>query len=286
MLRDHARRRGDSVECRQSNHEGQLVDWLQARPARGVRRDRLQPRRVHALLDRAARHGRRDHGAGRGGAPVQRARPRGVSAPLGDRRRRARADLGLRAAELSARASTPSPRRFPPTGSTTVNRHRRPASITAAGGRASGCRVDTDEAALIERCRAGDLAAFEPLVEKYRQRVYRLAYNVLRDPEEAWDVAQDALHPRLSGAAVVPGRLRVLHVAVPDRDERGAGPRPAARRARPGVRHRARRRRKTGTGSSSDQGPRPTPTRRKSRSASGSAGRSPLCRSRTGPLSC
>ena len=52
--------------------------------------------------------------------------------------------------------------------------------------------MDTDETALIERCRAGDLAAFEPLVEKYRQRVYRLAYNVLRDPEEAWDVAQDA----------------------------------------------------------------------------------------------
>ena len=52
--------------------------------------------------------------------------------------------------------------------------------------------MDTDEAALIERCRAGDLTAFEPLVEKYRQRAYRLAYNVLRDPEEAWDVAQDA----------------------------------------------------------------------------------------------
>jgi 3-dehydroquinate dehydratase II len=30
MLRDHARRRGDSVECRQSNHEGRLIDWLQA----------------------------------------------------------------------------------------------------------------------------------------------------------------------------------------------------------------------------------------------------------------
>ena len=30
LLRDHARRRGHSVECRQSNHEGQLVDWLQA----------------------------------------------------------------------------------------------------------------------------------------------------------------------------------------------------------------------------------------------------------------
>jgi 3-dehydroquinate dehydratase-2 len=30
MLRDHARRGGNSVECRQSNHEGQLIDWLQA----------------------------------------------------------------------------------------------------------------------------------------------------------------------------------------------------------------------------------------------------------------
>jgi RNA polymerase sigma-70 factor, ECF subfamily len=52
--------------------------------------------------------------------------------------------------------------------------------------------VDNDDAALIERCRAGDVAAFEPLVEKYRQRVWRLAYNSLRDREEAWDVAQEA----------------------------------------------------------------------------------------------
>ena len=36
------------------------------------------------------------------------------------------------------------------------------------------------------------MAAFEPLVEKYRQRVWRLAYNILRDREEAWDVAQEA----------------------------------------------------------------------------------------------
>jgi RNA polymerase sigma-70 factor (ECF subfamily) len=49
-----------------------------------------------------------------------------------------------------------------------------------------------DDAALVARCRKGDVAAFEPLVEKYRQRVWRLAYNVLRDREEAWDVAQEA----------------------------------------------------------------------------------------------
>jgi RNA polymerase sigma-70 factor (ECF subfamily) len=49
-----------------------------------------------------------------------------------------------------------------------------------------------DDAVLVERCRQGDIDAFEPLVEKYRQRVWRLAYNVVRDREEAWDVAQEA----------------------------------------------------------------------------------------------
>jgi RNA polymerase sigma-70 factor (ECF subfamily) len=49
-----------------------------------------------------------------------------------------------------------------------------------------------DERALIQRCIAGDAAAFEPLVEKYRQRVWRLAFQVLHDREEAWDVAQEA----------------------------------------------------------------------------------------------
>jgi RNA polymerase sigma-70 factor (ECF subfamily) len=52
--------------------------------------------------------------------------------------------------------------------------------------------VDIDDRTLVERCQAGDLTAFEPLVEKYRQRVWRLAHNVLRDREEAWDVAQEA----------------------------------------------------------------------------------------------
>ncbi|HYE90920.1 MAG TPA: sigma-70 family RNA polymerase sigma factor, partial [Terriglobales bacterium] len=52
--------------------------------------------------------------------------------------------------------------------------------------------MDTDDGALVERVRGGDVAAFEPLVEKYRQRVYRLAYNVLRDQEDAWDAAQEA----------------------------------------------------------------------------------------------
>lgn len=49
-----------------------------------------------------------------------------------------------------------------------------------------------DERELINRCIAGDTSAFEPLVERYRQRVWRLAYQILRDREEAWDCAQEA----------------------------------------------------------------------------------------------
>ncbi len=52
--------------------------------------------------------------------------------------------------------------------------------------------VDTNDQALIDRCRDGDVAAFEPLVEKYRERAWRLAFNVLCDREDARDVAQEA----------------------------------------------------------------------------------------------
>ena len=34
-LREHARLRGARVECRQSNLEGQLIDWLQAAEGEG-----------------------------------------------------------------------------------------------------------------------------------------------------------------------------------------------------------------------------------------------------------
>jgi len=35
LIKEHGRRRGVRVECRQSNHEGQLVDWLQGARAEG-----------------------------------------------------------------------------------------------------------------------------------------------------------------------------------------------------------------------------------------------------------
>ena len=50
-----------------------------------------------------------------------------------------------------------------------------------------------DEAALIRSAQAGDTEAFERLVERYDQSVLRLAMNLLRSPEDASDVYQEAL---------------------------------------------------------------------------------------------
>ncbi len=49
-----------------------------------------------------------------------------------------------------------------------------------------------DEAALIRAAQAGDQDAFEGLVQSYDQQVLRLAYNLLRSTEEAYDIYQEA----------------------------------------------------------------------------------------------
>jgi hypothetical protein len=123
MLRDHARRGGHRVECRQSNHEGQLVDWLQTAQREGFAGIVFNPGAFTHYSFALRDAGRGDRPAGRRGASLERARARGVPAPLGDRRGRARTDLGIRPAQLSAglrRAHGG----FAPADSTTVNRHR------------------------------------------------------------------------------------------------------------------------------------------------------------------
>ena len=49
-----------------------------------------------------------------------------------------------------------------------------------------------DESALIRAAQAGDHLAFEELVRLYDQNVLRLALNLLRSPEDASDVYQEA----------------------------------------------------------------------------------------------
>jgi RNA polymerase sigma-70 factor, ECF subfamily len=63
----------------------------------------------------------------------------------------------------------------------------------AAGGRGKGGWVseELDERALIERCRTGDDAAFEELVDRYKNLVYGLVHRLVSDHTGADDLAQD-----------------------------------------------------------------------------------------------
>ncbi len=48
-----------------------------------------------------------------------------------------------------------------------------------------------DLAAILERCRRGDELAWEALVRMYQSRVYSVALQYVRNPDEARDLAQD-----------------------------------------------------------------------------------------------
>ncbi|OHE71501.1 MAG: RNA polymerase subunit sigma-24 [Verrucomicrobia bacterium GWC2_42_7] len=50
----------------------------------------------------------------------------------------------------------------------------------------------SEDFALVERVRAGDVAAFDQLVVKYRERLFSVVYNITSNKEDASDIAQDA----------------------------------------------------------------------------------------------
>ncbi len=49
----------------------------------------------------------------------------------------------------------------------------------------------TEDIELVRRSQAGDHAAFNELVTRYRQRIYAMAYHMTRNEQDAWDLAQD-----------------------------------------------------------------------------------------------
>ncbi|MCA9909159.1 MAG: sigma-70 family RNA polymerase sigma factor [Anaerolineae bacterium] len=51
--------------------------------------------------------------------------------------------------------------------------------------------METDDRKLVRRCQQGDLEAFKELVERYQRRVYRLAYGMLNNGDDAMDVVQE-----------------------------------------------------------------------------------------------
>lgn len=54
-----------------------------------------------------------------------------------------------------------------------------------------GLLLDETEAALVERARGGDVAAYEELVRQYQQVAFRVAYVIAGSAQEAEDAAQE-----------------------------------------------------------------------------------------------
>lgn len=62
--------------------------------------------------------------------------------------------------------------------------------------------MELDDRQLVQRAQNGDRRAFEALVRKYQRRVFRLAYGLVKRPEDAMDIAQEAfvkVHKNLEG---------------------------------------------------------------------------------------
>jgi RNA polymerase sigma-70 factor (ECF subfamily) len=52
--------------------------------------------------------------------------------------------------------------------------------------------MEADDLLLVSQAKTGDTAAFRALVVRYQRKVYAVALGVVKDPDLAWDVAQEA----------------------------------------------------------------------------------------------
>lgn len=52
--------------------------------------------------------------------------------------------------------------------------------------------MEADDLSLVESAKAGDTGAFTALVVRYQRKVYAVALGIVKDPDSAWDVAQEA----------------------------------------------------------------------------------------------
>lgn len=69
--------------------------------------------------------------------------------------------------------------------------------VNIAAGAASNsvhetAHTEPGDREVVDRCQRGDLTAYEILVNRYRGKVYALAYGMLRNEQDATDVAQEA----------------------------------------------------------------------------------------------
>lgn len=64
-------------------------------------------------------------------------------------------------------------------------------NVFTAGG--SRIKMSSNEQLLLERSKAGDIAAFEKLIEVYQKKIFNLAYRMVGNHDDAADLAQEAL---------------------------------------------------------------------------------------------
>lgn len=77
----------------------------------------------------------------------------------------------------------------------------------------SGAQISAEndgdgEAALVAAARNGVASAFETLVSRYERRIYRLAWNITQNDEDAEDVSQDAFLKAFQHLATFQGNSR------------------------------------------------------------------------------
>ena len=56
----------------------------------------------------------------------------------------------------------------------------------------AGEQAGPEDGVLVARCQQGDTAAFDELITRYRTRIYAMIYNMVRNEEDAWDLAQES----------------------------------------------------------------------------------------------
>ncbi len=52
-------------------------------------------------------------------------------------------------------------------------------------------KTKIDDNSLVDLVKKGDISAFEELIKRYEDKIYSLAYRILNDKEEAYDVLQE-----------------------------------------------------------------------------------------------
>src|SRR5437667_3729120 len=66
----------------------------------------------------------------------------------------------------------------------------------------------SDEMALVQAAKAGDVEAFEELIRRYDRNVFRIAQHITQNREDAEDVVQDAFFKAYSNLAQFQGQSK------------------------------------------------------------------------------